>query len=1692
MKKKLLSFILALAVGLGCIGVLVACGKDDAATAKSAIETIKVMYSEDPVETPTDYTVIGQVKASDSKTYPITWKTDTTNAVVSKMDSTTKLVTVAITRAAEDISYKLTASITVGKKTESVSFDHKIPAGVFLDNADVTFDFSGVKFYIPEGNQYATAYTDAEAFEALKTAGGADHGLTAVTAKNVYPGSDATNGGIDVKDGYIKLGKSGEGATLTLTFAKPVNKIVIEAMGWKDSGKSDDDTISVNNSAGQAPTDGVSVALSYTFSATNTVTITTAKRVFIYQIAVFYAPDDAHIHNPGEFTHAEGTMTHRALCQAENCDAQDGYIYEPCEITLNNCSVCKHEYTVDEIITAAEALESNQSLPGTFSLTGVITNEVSESSGDLSFYYTVQGATKSLSIQARYVKIDTTQVEIPEQGDTVTIEGTPSKYNTTVQFNSSAGKVVSCVKPTLNDQEKVDRALAKVPETFMVKTTDATELPTSTVDGVTFAWALTDSSEATVTVTVADGMITVPTLPTSDETVKVTVTATCGTTGTGTKEVTVTIKAASQITNGILFDFENMGSTNKGTKLDNNTALALFKKAASNDTKLTSVAVTNIWEGNNNSGAYPDIAGVLKTGTGSAAGQIVLTFSEAIGKVTINCHDWYKKNASNPTNSNTVKVNGSATQLAAYNEDGTPGDLVFTLTVPSTTITIDIEKRVFIFSITVEFSTEEVDDNAVITAAKNALDLDTKTFKATEDDIELTTSFMSTTISWAVQGGNNEYVSITDNKLSILKLPTKEEVNKKFTLIATITYGEGTAQTKEIEITLEPDPQAGYEFDGDGTSEDTAFSVEDVLTIFKTLNSGDTYQKDGSNFKAYIKGYVTEIGRGGNYYSNVKIASTAGGKDTALIYTVSRGTGYESCELKVGDFIVVNGYIKNYNGTEEIAGGSGTDYAYITKWAIPDGTEAAEVTAAIAALTAYFADYTEVTKDVILPLPTRPGVTYTEWTSSNTQAITVSGGKLVVTRGESDVTVTITVKIDCGESNNYDQSYTITVKANESGPVAAHFEKITSTDKLVSGAKYLIVYEGTDVGPLVFDGSLSSLDVEGNKQSVAISDSQIDDSETIQGYTFTIEAVSGGYTIKSASGYYLGYTGAKNGMNTSQTTPYTNAISFDASGNAVITCGTAPSALRYNNAANNGTRFRYYASGQQPIALYIFVEATGGETPTPTTYTVNFYADKDAYTGSTLGTASVTGEGVLQDGNFPTNPTKDYYTFDKWLCAHCDEEVTTTFAPADHAGEGTTINVYATWTRANVTAGSVTSTAWETPAYVYPLALNKGDVLTLTADLTFLQAAAGLNVYDGVMFGLSASALTAATKSNAIFVPRYDDFVLSTANAWAGGSTYATFDNDVNWFDAYSAMIGKTGIKLTATIGYYDANLVGITYKLTANYDEADHTFEVVYKVLTNSNSAPLYVGLTGEDAKVENAVFAYATHTHNFGEALRCECGALNPAHNHTYNKDTHLCACGELDSAAGFTADYFTRSKGVKGAQFKLYELGAAAKLTKGNTLTVVGTQTSAVVENWDALLWEFSEGWTGRADNYGWIFGDTGNFAAWKPADQSPTENDSRSTNLQILDKSGSPVEADVWPYYIQITKDSTWCVSANWAEDNEVIVTVTVVANSGEYAGYTYTCTASLKLLKSVTELNLHFGAEDVTSFSVNGHKLTANA
>ena len=184
-------------------------------------------------------------------------------------------------------------------------------------------------------------------------------------------------------------------------------------------------------------------------------------------------------------------------------------------------------------------------------------------------------------------------------------------------------------------------------------------------------------------------------------------------------------------------------------------------------------------------------------------------------------------------------------------------------------------------------------------------------------------------------------------------------------------------------------------------------------------------------------------------------------------------------------------------------------------------------------------------------------------------AATVAEGSTTYTKVTFPYTVTGNTKF-----------YAVYRYVEEGSGDSGDYVKVTDDLDDYSG-DYLFVYE---TGNVAFDGGRNNVDDEldatSNTIEVTIDNNTIASNATTDAAKFTIAKVDGGYSIQSASGYYIGWGGEKNGLNTnsSYTVAYLNTIS-----NNTI-CGKT-GYLKFNKASGQ-ERFRYYQSGQEDIALY--------------------------------------------------------------------------------------------------------------------------------------------------------------------------------------------------------------------------------------------------------------------------------------------------------------------------------------------------------------------------------------------------------------------------------------------------------------------------------------------------------------------------
>ena len=125
--KKLFALLLALCLVLS-IGAAVA---EENQGLKDARSYINLMYKNKPQSTPKDYELVGSVP-SDGDPYVVEWTTDSDTITVTRLESGMVKIDVDEDNTKE-VHYVLTATITDGTDSLSISFDRFVPAAINLD-----------------------------------------------------------------------------------------------------------------------------------------------------------------------------------------------------------------------------------------------------------------------------------------------------------------------------------------------------------------------------------------------------------------------------------------------------------------------------------------------------------------------------------------------------------------------------------------------------------------------------------------------------------------------------------------------------------------------------------------------------------------------------------------------------------------------------------------------------------------------------------------------------------------------------------------------------------------------------------------------------------------------------------------------------------------------------------------------------------------------------------------------------------------------------------------------------------------------------------------------------------------------------------------------------------------------------------------------------------------------------------------------------------------------------------------------------------------------------------------------------------------------------------------------------------------------------------------------------------------------
>lgn len=197
------------------------------------------------------------------------------------------------------------------------------------------------------------------------------------------------------------------------------------------------------------------------------------------------------------------------------------------------------------------------------------------------------------------------------------------------------------------------------------------------------------------------------------------------------------------------------------------------------------------------------------------------------------------------------------------------------------------------------------------------------------------------------------------------------------------------------------------------------------------------------------------------------------------------------------------------------------------------------------------------------------------------------------------------------------QSITVKAKKATSGGQPSHgtiYRKVTSTNDIVEGHKYILVYEGTPafLGAISTTSTKYGLSITG--PSISNNKVNIADYADIKELTLTKDGNN--LLFHNGTGYLCWTSG--NSLNVSS--DISNNSKWTASGDDtngfiltnLVADGSDSRILKYNSTSGQ-ERFACYKSGQKDAILYV---QDSGETPTPTVAVPTFSYNDEAVTGS--------------------------------------------------------------------------------------------------------------------------------------------------------------------------------------------------------------------------------------------------------------------------------------------------------------------------------------------------------------------------------------------------------------------------------------------------------------------------------------------
>ena len=410
-----------------------------------------------------------------------------------------------------------------------------------------------------------------------------------------------------------------------------------------------------------------------------------------------------------------------------------------------------------------------------------------------------------------------------------------------------------------------------------------------------------------------------------------------------------------------------------------------------------------------------------------------------------------------------------------------------------------------------------------------------------------------------VVGGNATSIKFTDAQGSTFEVRTS-----KYATFGDEKVPQGSGVLKGIASRYNSNAQVVFSTAEDWTALTGArFEIDtpeaEPLTIaeFLAKEEGATfYQLEGvvTGLEDSPYGNFTLVDATGEVYVYGCDASATAGDKT-----------FSQTGVKEGDVIVLIGKRASFNGKPQVG-----DAYYVSH---REGFAVSPLTLSIPAgggettfnITGGVA-WTAVSDNGAFTVETQSGTgaaTVTVSASANETGAAISGKITVST--EEDMPV---------------KSYEIEISQGANVAGAKYYVKVTSAPSDWSG-KYLIVYEKDG---LALDGSLSKIDAVNNYKEVSVVAGQIESNATTDAIAFTIASEGSGWSLLAPNGKYIGQTAKSNGLREADS-PIEHTLSVASDQSTEVVTTESGRVLRFNNSSDQ-MRFRYYGSGQQPVALY--------------------------------------------------------------------------------------------------------------------------------------------------------------------------------------------------------------------------------------------------------------------------------------------------------------------------------------------------------------------------------------------------------------------------------------------------------------------------------------------------------------------------